>query len=161
MTAFYTSNVEQYLFDSRTFVAFAGIHTVRLLEIIFPLTMLLIFRLLLRRTLPAMVALGLVATVLFYPSSGSIPGYIVGMLLSLTIVWFVLFRFGLLSFATMFAVSALIGRMPLTPHPAGWYLGAMLMAVAFIVAPAFYGFWISQAGRPLFRDEVLEPAARR
>jgi hypothetical protein len=61
----------------------------------------------------------------------------------------------------MFSVSSLLVQMPLTPHPAGWYLGAMLLALAFIVAPALYGFWTSQAGRPLFRDPILEPAAQR
>ena len=30
--------------------------------------------------------------------------------------------------------------MPLTLHPAGWYLGAMLLALAFIAAPALWGF---------------------
>jgi serine/threonine protein kinase len=143
------------------FVAFAGIHTQRLLEIIFPVTLLLVFRLLFRRTVPALVAIALVGLVLFFPDSGSIPAYVVGVLVSLTVVFSVLFRAGLLAFATMFGVSALIDRMPLTPHPAGWYAGAMAMALAFIVAPALYGFWILQAGRPLFRDEILEPAARR
>ena len=37
--------------------------------------------------------------------------------------------------------------------------GGMLLALGFIAAPALWGFWTSQAGRPLFRDEVLEPAA--
>jgi len=143
------------------FVAIAGIHTQELLNVIFPVTMLLIFRLLLRRTGPALVAVSLLAMVMFYPDSGSIPGYIVGLSILITIAWVVLFRAGLLALATMTSVSALLSQMPLTPHPAGWYLGAMLLALAFIVAPALYGFWTSQAGRPLFRDEVLEPAAER
>lgn len=142
-------------------VAFAGIHTQQLLEMIFPVTTLLIFRLLLRRTGPALVAVSLLALVLLYPDSGSIPGYIVATLLFLAIFWLVLFRAGLLALATMFCVSSLIDQMPLTPHPAGWYLGAMLLALAFIAAPALYGFWTSQAGRPIFRDEILEPAAER
>jgi len=99
--------------------------------------------------------------VLFYPDSGSIPGYVVGMLLGLTIAWLVLYRVGLLAFAAMFNVIRLIDGVPLTPHPAAWYLGATLLSLAFIIAPALYGFWISRAGRPLFRDEVLEPAPQR
>jgi serine/threonine-protein kinase len=144
-----------------TLVTFAGIHTQALLEIIFPVTTLLIFRLLLRRTWAALVTTSLVAVVLFYPDSGSIPGYLLGTLLGLTIVWPVLFRAGLLGLATWFSVIFLIDRLPLTLHPAAWYLGATLLSLAFIVAPALYGFWISQAGRPLFRDEVLEPLPRR
>jgi len=52
-------------------------------------------------------------------------------------------------------------QIPLTPHPAAWYPGATLLSLSFIVAPALYGFWISRAGRPLFRDEVLDLPARR
>jgi hypothetical protein len=143
------------------FVSIAGIHTQYLLEIIFPVTLLLVFRLLLRRTWAAILVVSLLATVLFYPSSGSIPGYLIGICLSLTVAWLLLFRIGLLAFATEFTLRSLLAQMPLTPHPASWYLGGMVLALAFIVAPALYGFWTSQAGRPLFRDEILEPVAGR
>jgi len=107
------------------------------------------------------VASSLVPIVLFYPDSGSIPGYVVLILLWLAIAWLVLFRAGLLGIAAWFSVAFLIDQMPITPHPAAWYLGATLISLACIVAPALYGFWISLAGRPLFRDEILEPAAPR
>jgi len=142
-------------------VAIAAIHTQALLEIIFPITLLLIFRLVLRRTGPAILAVTLLGMVLFNPASGSIPGYLVGMSLLLAIAWLVLFRVGLLSFAALLMVWRLLDEIPLTPGPAGWYLGAMLLSLAAVVAPALYGFWTSQAGRPLFRDEILEPAGQR
>ena len=142
-------------------VAIMGIHTTELLNIIFPVTMLLIFRLLLRRTGPALVAVSMMAMVMLYPNTGSTAGYLVGFCLGGVLFWFVLFKAGLLGLATMTSVSTLIDQMPLTPHPEGWYLGAMVLALAFIVAPAFYGFWTSQAGRPLFRDGILDPAAER
>jgi len=144
-----------------TLVTFAGIHSQALFEIIFPVTSILIFRLLLRRTWASLMAAGLMGMVLFYPDSGSIPGYLVGYLLWLTIAWLVLFRAGLLAFAAMFTVYRLIEVIPLTPRPAAWYLGATLLSLALIVTPPLYGFWISRAGRPLFRDELLEPSARR
>jgi hypothetical protein len=37
----------------------------------------------------------------------------------------------------------------------------MILTLAMITAPALYGFWTSQAGRLLFRGELLEPAAER
>jgi uncharacterized membrane protein YadS len=83
------------------------------------------------------------------------------MAVRLVIIGFVLFRSGILGFATTMTVSALITQLPLTPHPAGWYAGATLMSVAFIVATAAYGFWISQSGRRMFKDDILGPAARR
>ena len=154
-------NLEALRGPGGTFVAIMGVHTTQLFDIIFPITLLLIFRLLLRRTALAVVAVTLVGMMIYYPDSGSIVAYVISFLFLCAIAWLVLFRFGLLAFATMTTVTALLEQMPLTLHPAGWYLGSMLLALGFIVAPALWGFWTSQAGRPLFRDEFLEPAARR
>jgi hypothetical protein len=98
---------------------------------------------------------------MFYPGTGSVPGYVIGQIIALVVFFFVLFRGGLLAFASLFTVSALIDELPLTLHPSGWYLGTMLFSLVCIAAPALWGFWTSQAGRPLFRDEILEPATRR
>jgi serine/threonine-protein kinase len=143
------------------FVSILGIHTQELTDMIFPLTLLLILRLLLRRTLPAFIVVSLVGTVLFFPDSGSVTAFLVAWSISVVLYGLVLFRCGLLGLAAMLNVTTLTAELPLTPHPSGWYAGATLLSLAFIVAPALYGFWISQSGRPLFRDEVLEPAARR
>jgi hypothetical protein len=140
-------------------VSVVAIHTLALLEIIFPLTWLLILRLLLRRTVPAAVLGGLLGSILFYPETGSIPGYIVGMTLTIAVFWGVLFGSGLLAFAAMFQVYRLLDRLPLTMQPDGWYLGPVLLSLTFLVAPPLWGFWTSRAGRPLFRDEILGPAA--
>ena len=56
-----------------TFVTIAGIHTLKLLEIIFPITSLLIFRLILRRTWLAVLALGLLSMALFFPNVHLLP----------------------------------------------------------------------------------------
>jgi serine/threonine-protein kinase len=141
-------------------VTFAGTHTQALLEMIFPVTSLLIFRLLLRHTGAALVGCSSVAILMFYPDSGSVAGYLVSIVLALAIAWFVLFRAGLLGFAAMFCLAYLTDVMPLTPHPAAWYLGTTLLSLAFILAPALWGFRSSLAGRPLFRDELLEPLPR-
>ncbi len=144
-----------------TLVTFAALHTQALLTIIFPVTTLLIFRLLLRRTWAALVVGSLVPIVMFYPESGSVTGYLVASVLVITISWLTLFRAGLLGFVAMYTVAFLLDQMPLTPNPSAWYLGATLLSLALIIAPAAYGFWISMAGRPLFRDEILEPASPR
>ena len=143
------------------FVSIVGIHTQELYSMIFPLTLLLSFRLLFRRTTPALILVSLVGLVLFLPDSGSILAYLANYSFFCVVVGFVLFRAGLLAFATTMTMTSLVAELPLTPQPAGWYAGPMLLALAFIVAPALYGFWTSQAGRPLFRDEILEPAPRR
>jgi hypothetical protein len=122
--------------------------------------MLLIFRLLFRRNVPAIIAVSILGGLQFAPQSESILGALLGILCLMLIGWTVLFRFGLLGLAAMTTVSQLIDGMPLTLHPEGWYLGSMLLALLFIAAPAAWGFWYSQGGRPLFRDELLEAPAR-
>jgi serine/threonine-protein kinase len=141
-------------------VSILGVHTQELLSIVFPLTLLLIFRLLFRRTVPAMIAVSIIGIVLFFPDSGSPTAYLLNQVATLVVFGFVLFRSGILGFATAMNVTSLLTSLPLTPRPAGWYAGATVLSLAFIVAPAAYGFWISQSGRPLFRDDVLGPAAR-
>ena len=136
------------------FVSIVGIHTQEFFSVIFPITLLLIFRLLFRRTLPAFIALVFVGMTLNAPESGSIPAYVIVFSIVAAMAGFVLFRAGLLALAATMMMSSLIGELPLTPHPAGWYAGPMFLALAFIVVPAVYGFWISQAGRPMFRDEL-------
>ena len=143
------------------FVALVAVHTSQLLSIMIPVTLLLLFRLLLRRTDLAVAAVSLFALVTFYPGTESVPAYLAGFCLIASIAWFVLFRFGLLAFATLLTVSELIDAMPLTLHPEPWYVGAMLLTLAVLGAAALWGFWTAQAGRPMFRDTILEPASRR
>jgi serine/threonine-protein kinase len=136
--------------------AIMGIHTTGLIEVFYPVTTIVILRLLLRRTGPAIIVTTLIGLVMFYPDPASITGYLVSALLLTTTVWLVLFRVGLLAFATTFSLVPLMEQLPLAPQPAAWRLWATLLSLAFIVAPAIYGFWISRAGRPLLRDDVLE-----
>ena len=137
-----------------TFVSVVGLHTLAFQDVIVPFTLFVIFRLLLRRTLPAAVAVTCVGLVLFAPSSGSLAGYLVGISVLIVLFWSVLFRAGLLALTAMVTVSTLLAGMPITPRPASWYAGATLFSLAVIVALAVYGFWTSRAGRPLFRDAI-------
>ena len=141
-------------------VSILGIHTQRLLEIVFPLTLVLVFRLLLRSDRWAVVVVSILGTALFLPETGSLPVYIVATAIILFIEWMLLFRAGLLAFATMYTVSSLIGALPVTLSPPGWYVGAMVLSLAAIAAPAIWGFWTAQGGRPLFRDELERTPAR-
>jgi hypothetical protein len=156
-----TWHLEALRGPTATFVSVIGVHTTELLDIIFPLTLLLIFRLLLRRNSLAIVATSLVALVLFHPGSGSAIGYVIVFTLTTVLLLSVLFRYGLLSVAAALTISGLLSRLPLTWSPPAWYAGPMILALALVVAPALWGFWTSLAGRPLFRDAILEPAAPR
>jgi serine/threonine-protein kinase len=141
-------------------VALLAIHTQQLVEIIYPLTLLLVFRLLLRRTDLAIVAVTLVALVLFLPDSGNLPIYVVVIGTDLILGWFVLFRSGLLAFATLFLVFASLDQTLVPLHPGSWYGGAALLALAFAAAPAAWGFWFSRPRRMTLREDALAPARR-
>ncbi len=43
---------------------------------------------------------------------------------------------------------------PMTLDPSQWYAGYSFFALAVMVALMLYGFYISLAGQPLFRDEL-------
>ena len=47
---------------------------------------------------------------------------------------------------------------PLTTNFSAWYAGNGLAVVAFFLALAAFGFYASQAGRPIFQDA---PASER
>jgi len=74
-----------------------------------------------------------------------------------TAVWLVLLiRFGLLAATVAFFFSNVLGRFPLTLDLSTWYVGATLTAMLTAVAVAAYGCHTALAGRPLFKDELLE-----
>ncbi|HEX4826269.1 MAG TPA: serine/threonine-protein kinase [Candidatus Polarisedimenticolaceae bacterium] len=141
-------------------VSILGIHTQHLFEIIYPLTLILVFRLLLRSDRWAVIVVSIIGTGIFLPETGSLPGYIVATAIILFIEWSLLFRAGLLAFATMLTGANLIGTLPVTLGAPGWYAGAMLLSLSAIVAPAVWGFWTAQGGRPLFGDELERGPAR-
>jgi serine/threonine-protein kinase len=135
-------------------VSIVSLHTLSFNSVIVPFTLFVIFRLLLRRTFLAAVAVTLVGLVLFAPTAASFAGYLIAMTLMIALYWTVVFRAGFLALVAMVSVSTLLEELPITPYPAGWYAGATLLSLAAIAGPALYGFWISRAGRPLLRDAI-------
>ncbi len=77
-----------------------------------------------------------------------------------TTIWgsmfFTAIRFGLLAivFAGIYAGMADMFRIF---DPSGWYFGYVLAyLLVFLLAPAFYAFWISLGGKKLFRTDLLD-----
>ena len=70
-------------------------------------------------------------------------------------------RFGLLSLVVMIYVIPVLFMAPVTFDLSRWYATIGLLLPLTIVALATYGFWISMAGRPLFRDELFGVAPAR
>jgi hypothetical protein len=68
----------------------------------------------------------------------------------------VLYRYGLLAMiSAMFFFHAWV-FLPITTELSAWYAGDFVLALAIYIALAFYSFYISLAGQPLFRGNLLE-----
>jgi hypothetical protein len=117
--------------------------------------MFLVLRLLLRRTWIAVVLFSALAMLLFNPGTGHPAPYVIGILISILLFWFVLFRFGLLAIILGSTVCDLLLQLPLTFNLTAWYGYVTLLTLFVTVGVAFWGFWTALAGRPLFRDEIL------
>jgi hypothetical protein len=121
------------------------------------LVALLFLRLVLRRPLLAscaFVALWTVTMVLFHEAHPVLGWACWAIIVSLNL-W-VLTRLGLLASIVMNLTFDLLLNLPLTTNLSAWYAGNGLTAVALLLTVAAFGFYTSQAGRPLFQ---AEPAA--
>jgi serine/threonine-protein kinase len=139
--------------------AVAGVHTQSLLFIFIGIMMFLLLRLLLRRTWIAVVLFSMLGIVLFNPGTGHPAPHLLGNLFMLSLFWFVLFRFGLLPIILGSTVCDLLILLPLTFDLTAWYGHVTLLVLFVTVGIAVWGFWTALAGRPLFRDEILEANA--
>ncbi len=116
-------------------------------HVMFLFVALLVFRLILRRTWAA-VALHATLYVALY---GSGFGY-AGIAFFITGWHFLFFRFGWLSILVGTLIADVLVGFPLTSDPSSWYAYATTIAASLVLALTLYGFKVSLAGRPAFRD---------
>ena len=129
---------------------------------LFNLFILFVLRVILRKQWLVVLVFLLIFTTL--TSLGVPPAYHGSALLSYVMfaalgqvaVLVVLMRFGLLALVAAFMFSFLLGAFPITVDFSTWYAAGSLLAMLAVVAVAGYGFHTALAGRPLFRDELLE-----
>jgi len=69
---------------------------------------------------------------------------------------FLLFRFGLWALVVEGFFEFLLNYFPLTTQMSAWYAGISLAGILLMAAIAFYGFYTSLGGRPVFGGIVLE-----
>ncbi len=65
-------------------------------------------------------------------------------------------RFGLLALVANFMVYTTLKNFPLTTQGSAWDSGISLAGILLIATLAFYGFYTSVGGRPVFGGAVLE-----
>ena len=118
------------------------------------LFVLFLFRALLRKEWAAAVA-----WVLLFTLVGRIGNHWlgwVGALFFFSLAVFVLIRFGLLALVANLVVVNIVQTFPLTTQGSAWYAGISLAGILLVAAMAFYGFYTSLGGRPVFGGPVLE-----
>ena len=68
----------------------------------------------------------------------------------------VFFRFGWLSILVSTVCADSLQGFPLTTDLSAWYAHATILLSVFCLALAIYGFKVSLAGRPVFKDLLAE-----
>jgi Protein kinase domain len=69
---------------------------------------------------------------------------------------FILYRFGLVALTVLYFIDQLANNMPLATPLGAWYTEGGVVAMITILAVAFYGFYVSRAGKPIFETRALE-----
>jgi len=153
------STVEALRRGAHLVTALAIDHTNAILNnALFLVLILVILRLVLRRTWLAVAALLVLAIGAYWPAYSSPIVYLIITSLNVAILVSVLFRYGFLSVVVASAVSALLTNIPMTYDASSWIFGGTVVALALVLGLAIYGLRIALAGRPLFRDELLTEA---
>jgi serine/threonine-protein kinase len=125
-----------------------------LMNALFYVLILVILRLVLRRTWLAVAAFFVLGIGAFWPAYSSPAVQAIFTLLSGGVFIGVLFRYGFLSVVVSWSVSFLLVCIPITYQVSSWIFGGTVMALAMVFGLAIYGLRIALAGRPLFRDEL-------
>jgi serine/threonine-protein kinase len=124
------------------------------------LVLLLLLRLLLRRTWAAIAACLILPAVAGVLRPGALPIGLkviigLGFVLVIGVLIACMLRLGLLSAIGAVFLTNALSAAPLTTDFSVWYAGPALVSVVAVMAVALWAFYISLAGRKLFRDSVL------
>jgi serine/threonine-protein kinase len=120
------------------------------------LFVLFLFRVLLRKEWAAAVAFVLLFTVFGAAPSQFDPTAVVGALIFSSLAVFLLRRLGLLALVVAFVFVGLLSDCPLTTQGSAWYAGVSLAGILLMAAMAFYAFYTSLGGRPVFGGVAFE-----
>lgn len=119
------------------------------------LFVLFLFRLLLRREWAA----GTGVVLLFTAFAAASPSPVVSALVSvvtMTASVVLLIRFGLLALLASNLIGGILSVMPLTTDVSVWYAGTSFAGLLLVAGIAFYGFYTSLGGRPMFGTAALD-----
>jgi len=121
------------------------------------LFVLFLLRVLLRKEWAAAIVCILLITFFRPPSAEPLTSVVVVTgLISTGLTVFLLIRFGLLAVVASFFFREFLGSFPLTTQGSVWYAGLSLAGILLMATMAFYGFYTSLGGRPVFGGAALE-----
>jgi len=123
---------------------------------LYGLMVLLLLRVALRRTVLvgcAYIAICTVVFTLFSEAHPVIGWFVVGARMSL--LFWVYLRLGFLAGIIATFSGEVLQSVPLTTNLSTWYAGNGAVVVGLLLALASFGCYTSQAGRPIFKSEVL------
>ena len=82
-------------------------------------------------------------------------GIVIG-LLTVSLIVFVMLRFGLLATLTFFFANFLLSATTITLDPAKWFFPTSTLMLLLVAALGFYGFYASRGGEPLLGRRILD-----
>ena len=117
--------------------------------------MLILFRFIFRRRVPAMILMVLVMGLLgaFQAKYSSVPVGFAVETIQMIVTVTILVRFGFLALMVASFVFPTLTRMASTADWSAWYAHPSWTALAVVVALAVYGYWSATAGRRLIPEE--------
>jgi hypothetical protein len=118
---------------------------------------LFVLRVLLRKGWIAAAVFVLVLSVFdaLGPTGAPVVFAIRGLIIS-SLTVFLLVRFGLLALIAAGLFGLFLGNFPLTTDASAWYAGIGFAGILLMAAMAFYSFYTSLGGRPMFGAATLE-----
>ncbi len=119
------------------------------------LILLLLCRIVLRRSMPAIVVFVLLCIMTADFSTSSLYLQVAVSLINMLLFLLVLFRCGLLGIVVWGIIRGILAVYPMTFDAGAWYAGGTLLGLASIAAIALYGFRTALGGRPAFGDAAL------
>jgi serine/threonine-protein kinase len=131
------------------------IHSNTLITVLYFIVALFLLRFLLRKTWLAVGAWWVLSLFVYNVNAGQ-PMFDWLVFGVWAFLWlFFLFRFGWVTVVVGLFVMDLLST-PLSFDPSVWYWGTSLLAVALVLGLAVYGFRVSLAGQPVFKDVLVE-----
>ena len=128
-----------------------AVHVNIVTHVMFLFVGLLLLRLIFRKTSIAVAAHWTLYIVIYGPGHGYIP-----IALFITAWHLLLFRFGWVSILVATLVTDLLIGFPVTADIGVWYGYAPILVAAICLALTIYGFKVSLAGKPAFRDLLAD-----